>query len=193
MAITRITALWSGFRGAPGYSNFFFGAAAETPENASDAADAVRAFFFGMAAYLPSSVDIQVQGTADILDEASGQITGQVDFDPPMSVEGSGGADYSAASGAVVNWNTSGYRNGRRIRGRTFIVPLGSIAYDGNGDLGNSVANGIRSSANTLAAGTSFMPLVVWSRPKNGAPGEIASVTGANVPDLGAILRSRRD
>lgn len=193
MAITRVTAVWSGFRGAPGYSNFFFGGEAATPEDAEDCAGAVRAFFSGITAYLPSSVRIQVNSPADILNETTGEITGQVDFDPPASVEGSGGADYSAASGGVVNWNTSGYRNGRRIRGRTFLVPLGSIAYDPQGDLGTGVVNGIRTASTQLTRGTSALPFVVWARPKGGVGGSAEPVTGATVPDLGAILRSRRD
>lgn len=193
MAITRITALWTGFRGAPGYSNFFFTGPPFDPEEARLAAVAVRNFFFAIRAHLPSSVTIQVQPTGDVIDEATGQITEQVDFEQPPTVAGSGGADYSAASGAVVNWNTTSYRNGRRVRGRTFLVPLGSITYDGNGDLDSETVTAIRTAATELATASLPNPMVVWSRPRDGSPGQAHAVTSASVPDLGAILRSRRD
>lgn len=193
MAITRYTALWSGFRGAPGYSNFYFSGPVFSDEEAAVVAGNIRRFFSGITAFLPSSVRIQVQSPADVLDEATGQITEQVDFEAPTAVEGTGGGDYSAASGAVVNWNTTGYRNGRRIRGRTFLVPLGSIAYDTQGDLGTNVVNGIRTAANELVSAETGQVMVVWSRPVNGSGGIAQAVTSATVPDLGAILRSRRD
>lgn len=193
MAITRITAVWTGFRGAPGYSNFYFGGEPADASAAEECATAVRTFFTNISAALPESIRIGVQGTAEIIDEANGQITGQVDFDAPNGAAGGGGADYSAASGAVVNWNTAGYRNGRRIRGRTFLVPLSSISYDGQGDLDNTALTTLRNAAGVLAGGTTAMPFVVWSRPVGGAGGSAEPVTGATVPDLGAILRSRRD
>lgn len=193
MAITRITSVWSGFRGAPGYSNFFFGGAPSAPEDAESCAQAVRNFWYGCMPVLPSSVTITTQGTADILDEETGNITEQIDFDPPSTVDGQGSAAYSAASGAVVNWNTGAYRNGRRVRGRTFIVPCSSDAYDSNGDLTTSALTAIREGAGYLTSGSSTMPFVVWARPTSSSSGSAEPVSSSTVPDMGAVLRSRRD
>lgn len=193
MAISRITAVWSGFRGAPGYSNFFFGGEVDDSSTAGDLARKVRGFFADLASALPASVNINLDGQVTIIDEANGQITGVVDFTAPGTVTGTGGGDYSAASGAVVNWNTNGYRNGRRIRGRTFLVPLASAAYDSQGDIGSQALEDIRDAANQLSNGSTVLPMVVWSRPVGGAGGSAEPVAGYNVPDLGAILRSRRD
>lgn len=193
MAITRITALWQGFRGAPGYSNFFFGGAPGTEEDARLAAVAVRNFFFEFNVHIPTGVTISIQPTADIILEASGAIQEQIDFEAPPNVTGAGSGGYSAASGAVVNWNTGAYRNGRRVRGRTFIVPLASASYDANGDLDNAALSDLRDGAAILAGGTTSMPFVVWSRPRSTDPGSAEPVTSATVPDLGAVLRSRRD
>lgn len=193
MAITRITAQWSGFRGAPGYSNFFFGGEPSAPADAESAAQAVSDMFALFDTWLPTPVSVSILPTADVLDESTGNITSQVDITPPDVIEGGSTGTYSAASGAVINWNTSAYVNGRRVRGRTFLVPLTTSAYDSSGDLTSAVLTGIRNGAGYLTSGASLMPFVVWSRPRAGAGGTAHPVVSATVPDKGAVLRSRRD
>lgn len=193
MAITRITAVWSGFRGAPGYSNFYFAGDFADTATLEGCAAAVRSFFFAFEDFLPSSVTIGIRGNAEVIDEATGQIQSQADFEAPADVGGGIGDSYSAASGAVVNWNTNGYRSGRRVRGRTFLVPLGANAYDNQGDLNNTALGEIRNGAEFLSGGSAPAPFVVWSRGRNGAAGTAEPVVSHTVPDLGAVLRSRRD
>lgn len=193
MAITRITAQWGGFRGAPGYSNFFFDGALSTEGGVEAAGVAVREFFQGVRDKLPDGSTVTIQPTADIIDEASGQITSVVDFAAPSVVLGNGGGPYSAASGAVVNWNTQDYVNGRRVRGRTFLVPLAGSAYDAQGDLAGLTLTPLRAAADALVTATLDAPLCVWHRPVGGSGGSAHVVSSATVPDLGAVLRSRRD
>lgn len=156
-------------------------------------ATAVAGFFSGIATALPSSVSISMQPTIDTLDETNGALVGQQDIEVPPSVSGGGTNNYSAASGAVVNWLTTAYRNGRRVRGRTFLVPLSSTVYDSNGDLSSGFLTDIREAAEGLVSAPDTTGMVVWSRPRGGAGGDINPVTGVSVPDLGAVLRSRRD
>lgn len=193
MPILRITAVWNGFRGAPGYSNFYFQGQSADEEDAAAHGLAVREFFQGVREELAGDTTVTIQGTADNIDETNGNIIGQVDFDQPPVVLANGSATYSAATGAVVNWMTGAYKNGRRVKGRTFLVPLGSGAFDGQGDLAAATLTVLRDAAQGLVANPGPVPMVVWSRPKNGAGGSVATVTSARVPDLGAILRSRRD
>lgn len=193
MPILRITAEWAGFRGAPGYSNFYFNGQSADEEQPAAHALAVRTFFDSISASIPGGVSINIRPTADNIDETTGNIVGQVDFEAPDAVNGSATTSYSAASGAVVNWNTSSYRNGRRVRGRTFIVPLSNAAYDANGDLSSGALNRLRPAATELVTNPGPVPMVVWSRPSAGGAGDAYPVTSASVPDLGAILRSRRD
>lgn len=193
MAITRITAQWVGFRGAPGYSNFFFDGVFTDESGVEAAALAVREFFQSARSHMPSGCNVTVQSAADILDEVSGQITSVVDFAAPPVVTGLGDGVYSAATGAVVNWNTQDYVNGRRVRGRTFLVPLSSEAFDSNGDIAAATLIALREGANDLVTATLEAPLCVWHRPVNGAGGSSHVVTSSTVPDLGAVLRSRRD
>lgn len=193
MTIARVTCTWRGFRGAPGYTNLFFQAQNEELEDRDAMVDSATAFFNEFFTYLPGGVTIDISPTIDYLDETNGNLVGQADASEGYSVTGGSTASYSAASGAVVNWNTSSFANGRRIRGRTFLVPLASDSYDAQGDLTSAALTSIRTAANALATGLLPARLVVWSRPKNGAAGSVHTVTSATVPDLGAILRSRRD
>lgn len=193
MTILRITAEWNGFRGAPGYSNFYFDGQTAIEEDPEAAALALKTFFDAVAGKIPGGVSVTIRPTADNVDETTGAIVGQVDFVAPSASNGTGTTSYSAASGAVVNWNTTAYRNGRRVRGRTFLVPLSTEAYDANGDLATTALNALRPAATALVDNPGPAPLMVWSRPGASGPGEAHPVTSATVPDFGAILRSRRD
>lgn len=193
MAIHRVTTVWSGFPGAPGYSNFFFtgdgsgGAAAESRSR-------VVGFFSEINDLLPSDVQFLVEGEVAVLDELTGSITGYI-MAEPGAVPGSGGlaGGYSAASGAVVTWNTAGVVNGRRVRGRTFVVPLGGAAYQSDGSLSASAIGTLQAGAEELV-GTGFdSGFGVWSRPGTSGGGSFWEVNGYRVPDMAAVLRSRRD
>nr|CRY96689.1 hypothetical protein [uncultured prokaryote] len=193
MAINRVTARWQGFPGAPGYSNFYF---TDLPSDTSvlEARQRVQSFFSEFKAYLPDSVEIVVENEVAIIDEATGEVTGfQAPTDVVPSVVGTSTGAYSGPSGAVVNWTTSGVRGGRRVRGRTFLVPLSSASYDSGGTLSNLTLEAIRDGIDAMI-GTGFdSGLGVWSRPGAAGAGQFFEVTGGSVPDLAAVLRSRRD
>lgn len=189
--IVRFRTIWSNFPGAPGYSNMYV-SGAEDPTVAAGAASAIHDFFDAVRVYVPSGTTLQVQGVGDIIDDATGQITGQVSFTQPASSAGSGTGVYSGASGVLVDWLTATYRNGRRVRGRTYIVPVTSTAYDSNGSIATGVLNAVTSAATTLLAALDGS-MVVWSRPTAAHPtGGSSVITGATVPDLAVVMRSRR-
>lgn len=203
MMILRITALWSGFTGAPGYSNFHFGTDPGFFDGglfgdaeqlaAQAAADRVRDAFEEARSYIPLGVNINVQNEAEILDSDSGEIVGFGEVDTP-TVTGLGtSGGWSAASGAVVNWRTNDYRFGRRIRGRTFLVPLAGEAYQDDGTLSGDGRTAVQDFGSTMIGGGAAPEFGVWSRPRDGAGGVFATVTSSNVPDMAAVLRSRRD
>lgn len=203
MEMLRVTARWTGFTGAPGYSNFFFandagfwdggiiGDAAQIA--ADDAAETVRGSFTQVRTQLPSDATITVTPQVDIVDSDTGEILGAIDHevDGAEGMAGTGG--YSAASGAVVNWRTSDYRFGRRIRGRTFLVPIVASAYEDDGTLTSDALSDFRSFGSSMLNGEGSSTLGVWSRPRNGAGGVFATINNAQVPDKVAVLRSRRD
>lgn len=203
MDMLRVTLRWAGFIGGPGYSNFFFASDAGfwdggilTPDAevaaqgaALRVADATRE----ISPYIPSDVTFSIEPGVDVLDSDTGEIQGLVDIDSEQMGIPNGDGGYSAASGAVVNWNTAQYRNGRRVRGRTFLVPLSGNAYESDGTLTDPALGSIRDFASEIIGDGSAPAFGVWSRPRAGAGGVFAPVTGSSVPDMSAVLRSRRD
>lgn len=203
MDILRITARWTGFTGAPGYSNFHFSTDAGfwdggvlTPDAevaASAGAGRVRNAFLEIADLLPEDVGLQIEGEAALLDSDTGEQLGAVPTEPDDMRGGSAAGGYSAASGAVVNWRTNDYRFGRRIRGRTFLVPLAGSAYQNDGTLTPAALTALRDFGDGIMNGIGALNFGVWSRPRDGAGGVFATATGYTVPDMAAVLRSRRD
>ena len=203
MDILRITARWSGFNGAPGYSNFHFttsggfwdgGLLADGAEEAANNARiVVRNAFLEIDNILPESVGITIEPEALVLDSDTGETLGFVPVEGQGLSGGNATGGYSAATGAVVNWNTNDYRFGRRIRGRTFVVPLAGSAYEDDGTLTSSAITALRDFGDSIVNGAANPDFGVWSRPRNGSGGVFASVVGYSVPDMAAVLRSRRD
>jgi len=194
MAIFRIQARWSGFTGAPGYSAFHFDAAtAGAGPTAQQCADAVRTLLVSWGTYLPGGVSIVVESEVQRLEETTGDLIGFESITPGTAVTGSGSGSYSAASGGVIIWNTAGVRRGRRIQGRTFMVPLGGAALSSSGQLSSAAQTALQTGATTFA--DSITGPVVWARPSSSgaSDGQTASITAARVPTKVAVLRSRRD
>lgn len=185
MAIDKGVWTWSGFTGAPGYSVFY-----ATP--AMGLSGVVKTFFESIKQYLPSNVQILSPSSGDTINELSGTLIGGWSGGVGGTTTGTGVGDYAAPVGASVQWLTEGVVNGRRVRGRTFIVPIISSSFDPTGSLDTAVQASIQSAADALvtaAAGDLF----VWHRPVNGGGGSIHPITGARVADRAAVLRSRRD
>lgn len=203
MEILRVTVRWSGFAGAPGYSAFHFSSDAgfwdggllgdEAQAAADTAADRVANAFDTVGSHIPSEVSLAVESEVEIIDAETGEILGMVDVDAEVPSQPRGEGGYSAVSGAVVNWRTNQYRAGRRIRGRTFIVPLAGGAYQSDGTLTSAPLNTLRTFASEMVGSAGGPEFGVWSRPRAGAGGVFAPVVSGNVPDMAAVLRSRRD
>lgn len=183
--ITRITATWSGVPGLPGYTNFYF-------NDALGMVDSVVAFFDAMKNAIPSNIAITVSPDGDVLDAATGELTGTFTGTGGGVVGGGGNTEHAGPAGAVVNLGTSSINRGRRVRGRFFVVPLSAAVFDSNGSLIDSWLSPARAGAAAFLAATSG-EYVVWSRPRSGSGGMAAPVTSITVPDLAAVLRSRRD
>lgn len=188
----RVTSMWTGFLGAPGYTNLFFDAFAEQDRQA--VVDSVRTFWAALNNTLPSTVRIQVSGEIAIIDHLTGAVDAFENVTPPDQVQGLGQGAYSSATGMSVTWLTNGVRGGRKVRGRTFVVPMaGAGAYDADGSLGAAAISNLNNAASTLIANRA---LIVWARPNPAeglTTGAKFEVTGHRVTDKPAVLRSRRD
>lgn len=191
--ISKHTITWTGFLGAPGYSNFF--------TNASDDVafhTALNTWKGTWAANLPDDVTLTLQAEVSQLDEATGVQTGAFSIGSDTVTQGANTGGYSAASGVVVHWLTGGFVAGRRVKGRTFMVPISGGAYQTNGTIDENALSFMRTSTNTFQNAVQGN-MIVWARPFAGKPGKPArtgsshDVTSWQIPDKVAILRSRRD
>jgi len=191
----KIVAVWTGWAGGPGFSNFYLGGNSDlTQLNA--AADRISDFFSQLAPVLPNSISITVQPGVQRLASASGEVIDEIALTEVLLPQtGVGGADFSAPSGACIVWRSLNSVGGRVVKGKTFLVPLASAAYDTDGTLDASALGSIRAAIAQLMANqppSADGKLVVWHRPVNGAGGSEHTIVSGTVSDRAAILRSRR-
>lgn len=191
--LKRVSVAWQGWPGAPGVTQFYL-------DNTGGQAqiDAIRAFFNSFQALLPTGLTIQVPNSGDTLDESTGVLTGTWSTaTQPLPTTGNAVAAYAGNAGAVVHWLTQSVTRNRRIRGRTFMVPLVG-AFDTAGSLAPAANSTLSTAAATLVTASAGL-IHVWVRPvrQKGTGvlvrgGMSAPITSSRVPDLAVSLRSRR-
>ena len=185
MALNRVKVQWTGWPGAPGVSTFY------VSTTITDLAP-LRTFFAALSAsYLPSGLTLAFPSTGDVIDEATGLITGAWSGPAAADVVGGAAGSYPGNAGAVVSWRTTLLVAGRRVRGRTFLVPLANAAYQSDGSLSTAFLTTANGAAATLIS-TWAGGLKVWSRPRPTIAGAQATVLTGTVPDLAVSLRTRR-
>lgn len=184
MTLNRVRVLWQNFSGAPGYTNHYVGSLVT-------AQTAIRQFYQDTSTFYPTGLTVSVPSSGDQINEATGQIIGSWSGSAQTNVTGTGAGNYSGPSGAIVNWRTSLVVNGRRPMGRTFLVPLVVANYDNSGTLASATVTGIQNAANALITALAG-ELKIWHRPDTKGPGVGATVISAQVPDMAAVLKSRR-
>lgn len=190
--IWRVTATWSGGKIGTGFTNFFFSTGAST---AQLAADAMRTFFsavYSAGGRLPAGVTISWPAVVDTLEATNGQLTSTTPITPPVALNGSDTGPYAAVAGACATWRTGDFVNGHRVRGRTFLVPMGSLGMQNDGTIDNGVVTSIGTAgAALIAAAPEF---VIWRRPSSAAAADGSTHLAAaiTVSDQAAFLSSRR-
>lgn len=196
----RVKTKWTGFSGAPGYTNFYFRdfAAGNEPTlaQAQGAVTRTADFWANVTGRLPAVVSLQVQGDVEVIEETTGEMTTIHNVTAPAPKVGTNATStFSGPTGAVINWRTAGVRNGRRVRGRTFIVPIATSCYQSDGTLDPTHHTALGTAAATLTDAAGTPDLGVWARPSaaGASDGVWYAVQTATVPDLAAVLRSRRD
>lgn len=198
--ILRVKLRWAGFGGAPGYSIFHFrdfDGAGDQNGFAQGAADRVRTFANDIKGLLPYQATLTVEPDVEVIEDTNGQLVDVVSVTPPIVVNSvaTAGMNMNAAVGAVITWRTQLIRNGRRIRGRTFLVPLVSATFTDAGVIAANNLAQLNVAANSLRNATGSPDLGVYARPSGpgATDGMWAAVTSHSIPAVGAVLRSRRD
>lgn len=189
--VYQYRAEWLGITGSPGVSVFnarLSGAALDT--GPQQFADNVRVFFDGLKGYLGAGTSISFSAEVVEMDTVTGVLTAVHPVSAPATVTSIDGGKFAAPAGVRVDWLTESITAGRRLRGRTFIVPVTSTIYEANGTIDATARDNILAAASGLISGMENIgSLSVWSR----THGVLADVQAASVPDEVAVLRSRRD
>jgi hypothetical protein len=195
----RIKMRWSGFTGGPGYSVFHMRDFNDlTPVDltaVNSALGKVQAFANGIKGVIAHPVTLQVLNDVEIIEDTTGQLE-EVATGTALAAVASTAptSSYSGATGAVITWRTDGVRNGRRIRGRSFLVPIAGGAYESNGTLSAATITTLGTAASAFIDPAGDGDLGVYARPTGpgATDGEWTVVKSFSVPDMAAVLRSRR-
>lgn len=197
---SRVRVTWSGPKGTPGVTTFF-GDGGTVPNIA-----ALQTFFTAIRTFIPTGYTLQVENQGDFVDDGTGELTGTWSAAAQSAIATSGTGGYAAPVGMQVTWLTEGIHNGRRLRGRTFLVPFTALGTDGQYLAGAVTALSDAANALRNAAGPKFG---VWGRPTfpptdpaapAGTPrpapvtqGLWSPWTAHRVTNKPVVLRSRRD
>lgn len=180
---------WTG-PGGPGVSTFHFND--NLPVTDIPALDqAIEDFFIAVDDLLVNEVQVQGPSEFTVHDTVTGALIDAVPVSVPWILTGKDMGAYNRAAGLRVDWLTGAVVGGRRLRGRTFLVPAPLSAFTADGALTLTAATAAATAATALItdALNASAPLVVWSK----THGVMHDVTVPVIPALGAILRSRRD
>lgn len=184
--LARVRVAWGG--GAvigEGVSTFYFDEA-----HVGFATDLFN-FYDAIKSSFPAGVTWTVPASGDLIDVATGALSGTWTDFPGGTVNSTGSGVFSLGVGARAVWGTSGIRNGRRVKGSTFLVPLAGGAYAADGTLAGATLTSLQSGASALltASGSNMR---IYSQPAPGSGGQSNTVVDASVPDKVSWLRSRR-
>lgn len=187
MAIQRLRCVWGGpgIEG-PGLTTFY----AEADGTLAIQVGATG-FFNAVKAMLPTGTTVEVPGTGDLVDETTGMLTGTWGSGTTTTITGTGSGTFAAGVGARVVWETGAIRNGRRVRGSTFVVPLTSGYYEANGSLSAAALTNLNAAISDMLVQVPTQ-MRVWSRPKPTSTGAALAVQSGSAPDKVSWLRSRR-
>lgn len=157
---------------------------------------AIKTAYAAVAGQISANNTLVIPNSGDIIEDTDGTLQGVWNTTGGGNVAGTADIGQAAGVGACVGWSTGGIVTGskgpRKLRGRTFIVPLSKIAYDVDGTLGGAALAAVDAFGTQLRAAG---PLAVWHRPTSvgAANGNSYAVLSHKVRDKVAYLSSRRD
>lgn len=154
-------------------------------------ADRARTFFDALKGVVGGGLVWDFPAEVTVLNTTTGVLEDAVAVTKPANVTATGAGNYSALSGARIEWRTGAIVAGRRLRGRTFVVPLSVGQYDAVGTLATTCITTLQAAATGYADANVFSNArpCVWSR----THGIQADITSVLIPDEASVLRSRRD
>lgn len=209
MTFTEVSFAWN-WTGAPSpnISKFKFAGTASTTQAASLLVR-LKAFGDSLAGFLPAAVSLTYNGTFQVFDEGVSTPGGGAQLidqgqasSTPAVTQGTGTGGWSAVTGTWINWITTSFVNGRRVVGRSFLVPMNNTnVFQTDGTPIETTRTSIESAGTSLIGGSPTL-VVYFNRGGPSTPPKPTdkphafgwqSVTAVSVPNKAAVLRSRRD
>ena len=197
-----------GGMGHVGVSRFCFTPTVGTDLSAAQITSAHYAmsdFYMAIQDLIPADIVITVDPIVDEFEADTGLLVFEhVDTSPPGGITGTDTDNYANGAGAHISWSTTTIWRGKRVRGGTYVVPLGHSAWALDGHLNPDAVTSINSAASAMVAefaahGSTFG---VWSRPRlaktkadpagTHVDGNFAPIAGGTVSALSGILARRR-
>lgn len=201
--LNRTRVIFTGLIGGPAVSTMYF-------LDTNTCLPSLYNFWNGVRGNMPPNVHILIDPAGDKIEDTTGELVGAWSGAPQAEIVCNGGATYAAPVGALVTWPTASILDGRRLKGRTFVVPISAGAYTNGGKLLADAVSQISAAALQLVV-EQETSMVIWHRPFAGAPAVPATATKAAKParpahdgghaliaipqvfDKVVVLRSRRD
>lgn len=181
---------WSGAEGSPGVNIWHLRSSGSADPFGDDfdlTSEAIRDFYTAIRTIYPTTVNISFVGELG----GVGPDTGDTYTATDWGLDGSTGTNFLPPSQCLlVNWKAN--TGGRSGRGRTFLGPLSPNTLQENGSPTEAARTLVLDAANDLISTISGLTdgaAGIWS-PTDGV---LRDFTSADVPNIFAVLRSRRD
>lgn len=202
----RVRVPSAGWAGGPGLNTFYFVATVENANTATICVDRVHAALLNLDSIWSNGHTMQVSGEVDQIDSITGDITNTFSVASPALLGPSVTAadELPPATASQVEWVTSTFLAGRRLRGRAYLSPLNRNMFGPLGTIPNASLPPLEAFAGAIVLPLSTDPdMVVWRRPRKAQPlhvppraarpGATGKVTSWIIPTKFAVLKSRRD
>lgn len=179
----RTQVISRGFPGAPGYNTFVTGA--DSTGSATTWYGFLVDLWTALRPVLANGTFAECDGIIEEFDPVTGQTLSLVQA-TPFSLQGTGAATKAVGGTCILlQWRTGQFRNGREVRGRSFISGIEDNA-DANGQFSGAKRTAVLAA---VAAYASTDTGAIYS-PTAGSVFQIAS---GGVWTNYALVRSRRD
>lgn len=177
--------LWD--QGGPGVNNFYFQKTGAY--DVADAATRMRNFWNDIKAYVSTYYTFNVQSDVEVIDLATGEITGLDDAGTLDPVTGTDDGNLlPVVTQGLVRFRTGQYAGGREIRGRIFIPGATENNNDGGQPDGGYTSTILAAADDLKTSDLTAGPVIYSPTHHNAAP-----IVSASVWTKWAELRSRRD
>lgn len=184
MTLARAVIELQGGPGGNGIATFY---GLDGPDLRSD----VAIFAENWSGILPNDIVLNVPNVGDVINEETGEIVDTWTGGSVVGFTGTAAGTWVAGVGVRIRWRSAGIVAGRRVQGRTFVVPLDAARFDNNGLPTAATIDAVGSWATDLLEGHPGN-LQLWSRPSGSRLGSKHTVVSTMVPVEASFLRTRR-